>query len=79
MDIFKGRDDDEVKQHCQESNCELVVVPHNLINKFQTLNISANQSSKKFISVKFNSWYADRVSSQLSTGIAPDDVKNPLH
>ena len=79
MDIFKGQDDDEVKQFYQESNCELVVVPHNLINKFQPLNISANQSLKKFISVKINSWYADRVSSQLSTGTAPDDVKNPLH
>ena len=57
---------------------ELVIVPQNLTNKFQFLDISINQSAKKFISNKFNAWYADRVSKQLSNGVAPGDVKVSL-
>ena len=38
---------------------------------------SINQQ-KKFISNKLNAWYADRVSKQLSNGVAPYDVKVPL-
>ena len=32
----------------------------------------------KFISNKFSAWYADRVSKQLSNGVAPGDVKVSL-
>ena len=56
------------------SNIELVIVSHNLTNKFQPLDISANQSAKKFISNKFNWWHADRVRSQLPNGMAPGDL-----
>ena len=51
------------------------------------MNISVNQAIKKFISNKFNTWYADRVSKELSNGMPPGDVKvspklsdlKPLH
>ena len=78
MDTFKGQDNKEMKRLCAKNNCELVIVPHNLTNKFQPLDISINQSAKKFISNKFNAWYADRVSKQLSNGTAPGDVKVSL-
>ena len=76
MDTLKGQDNKKMKRLCAENNCELVIVPHNLTNKFQPLDI--NQSAKKFISNKFNAWYADRVSKQLSNGVAPGDVKVSL-
>ena len=63
---------------CTKNNCELVIVPHNLTNKFQPLDISINQVAKKFVSHKFNSWYADRVSAQLSNGTSPADVQVSL-
>ena len=78
MDTFKGQDNEEMKRLFQESNCELAIVPHNLANKFQSLGISINQSAKKFISNKFNTWYSDRVSKQLSDGVAPAEVKVSL-
>lgn len=78
MDTFKGQDNDDVKKLCTKNNCELVIVPHNLTNKFQPLDISINQVAKKFISHKFNSWYADRVSAQLSNGTSPADVQVSL-
>ena len=78
MDTFKGQDNEGMKRLYLKNNCELVIVPHNLKNKFQPLDISINQSAKKFISNKFNAWYADRVSKQLSNGVAPGDVKVSL-
>ena len=68
-------------------DCELLIVPHNLTNKFPPLDISINQKAKKFVSHKFNNWYADRVGEQLRRGVAPSDVKvsmklsdlKPLH
>ena len=78
MDNFKGQDNEEMKQLCAKNNCELVIVPHNLTNKFQPLDISINQSAKKFISNKFNAWYAGRVSKQLSNGVALGDIKISL-
>ena len=56
----------------------MVIVPHNLTNKFQPLDISINPSAKKFTSNKFNARYADRVSKQLSNGVAPGYIKVSL-
>ena len=59
MDTFKGQDNKEMKRLCAKNNCELVIVQHNLTNKFQPLDIRINQSGKKFVSHRFNAWYAD--------------------
>ena len=64
MDTIKGQDNDEMKRLSTNSNCELVISPHNLTNKFQPLDISINQATEKLISSKFNTWHADRVSKQ---------------
>ena len=65
MDTLKDQDNAEIKESCLRNDCELVIVPHNLTNKFQPLDISINQKVKKFISHKFNPWYTDRVTEQL--------------
>ena len=85
MYTFNGKDNDAMKALCKENGCELVIVPHNLTIKFYPLDTSIK--AKNFISHKFNTWYAERVSTQLSHGIAPADVKvsmklselKPLH
>ena len=56
MDIFKGQDNADIKKLCLKYDYELVIVPHNLTNKFQSLDISINQKPKKFVSHKFNTW-----------------------
>ena len=33
MNIFKGQDNDSLKELCSETNCEIALVPHNLTNK----------------------------------------------
>ena len=78
MDTFKGQDNEAMKSFCNKNNCELVIVPHNLTNKFQPLDLTINQKAKKYVSSKFNEWYAERVSKQLMNGKAPEDVKFSL-
>ena len=46
---FKGQDSDRLRERCSESYCEVVIVPHNLTNKFQSLDISVNKAAKTFI------------------------------
>ena len=62
MDTFEGQDNKEKKRLCAKNNCELIIVPHNFTNKFQSLDISINQSAQKFVSNRFNAWYANKVS-----------------
>ena len=78
MDTFKGQDNEEIKSLCLENNCELVIVPHDLTNKSQPLDLTINQKAKKFVSNRFNKWYAKRVSRQLTNGKLPGDVKVSL-
>ena len=45
MDTFKGQDNDTLKELCSENNCKIAIVPHNLPNKFQPLDISTNKAA----------------------------------
>ena len=63
MDIFKGQDNDGMKQLTTKNKCELVVVLHNFTNKFQPLNIRVNRAVE---------------SKQLSNKIAPGYIKVSL-
>ena len=75
MDTFKGQDNDTLKKLCAENNCDVVIVPHNLTNKFQPLDLSENTVAKSFIQNKYNDWFADQVFTQLQNGKDPTDVK----
>ena len=87
MDTFKGQDNDTLRKLCSKNNCNVVIVPHNLTNKFQPLVLSVNKAPTSFILNKYNDWFADQVSTQLQNGTDPTDVKRlsklsdlkPLH
>ena len=49
MDTFKGQDNDRLRKLCSENYCEVAIVPHNLTNKFQPLDIGVNKAAKAFI------------------------------
>ena len=65
MDTFKGQDKYTMKGLCPVNHCEIVLVPHNLTNKFQLLDISVNKAAKSYISIKYNEWFSVQVTSQL--------------
>ena len=78
MDTFKGQGNNEVAKLCRKS-CALIIVPHNLINKFQSLDITVDKPAKSFIKDKCNMWYTEEVAKQLNGGKAPADVKVSLN
>ena len=55
MDTFKRQDNDEIRKFCAKNSCEIVIIPHNLTNKFQPLDINVNKAAKSFVSHKYNS------------------------
>ena len=75
MDTFKGQDNEELAKLCRENNCVLIMIPHNLANKFQPLDITFNKPAKSFIKEKYNIWYTEQVTKQLNEGKDPADVK----
>ena len=74
MDTFKGQDNDEMRNFCAKNPCEIVIIPNNLRNKFQRLDISVKKAANYFISDKYNSW----PSKQLRAEKAAADVKVSL-
>ena len=60
---------------CSGINCEIVIIPHNLTNKFQLLNISVTKAAKKFKQNQYNNWFSNEVSVQLKKGIDPANKK----
>ena len=43
-----------------ENRCEIVIVPHNLTNKFQPLHRNVNKAAKVFIQIQYNDWFFKR-------------------
>ena len=78
MDTFKGQDNNNLRELCTKKDCEIVITPLNLTNKFQSLDISVNSVAKTYVSEKYNTWIANRISKQLEKSIAPTDVKVAL-
>ena len=65
MDTFKDQDNNTLKELCSENNFEIVIVLHNLTNKFQSLNISVNKAAKAFMQNQYNDWFPNEASVQL--------------
>ena len=61
MNTFKVQDNDTLKKLRVENNCDVVIVPHNLTDKFQLLNLSVKRAAKSFVQNTYNDWFADQV------------------
>ena len=64
MDTFKGQDNGVIKEFCSKNRCEIVIVPHNLTNKFHPLDLTVNKAAKAFIQNRYNGWCSDQVARQ---------------
>ena len=56
----------------------LNIIPHNLTNKFQPLDIIANKPAKSIIADKYNGWFANEATNQVVKGIKPANAKVSL-
>ena len=54
MGTFKGQDIGVILGLYEKHMCQVVIVPHNLSNKFQPLDITVNKPAKSYISNKYN-------------------------
>ena len=87
MDTFKSQDNDRLRELCSKNYCEVVLVCHNLTNKFQSLDISVNNAANAFTQNTYNEWFSNEVATQLNQGADPTEVKitsklsdlKPLH
>ena len=59
MGTFNGQNNDATTNLCADNDCAMVIVPHNLTNKFQLLNITVNKPATCFISEKYCKWFAE--------------------
>ena len=73
-DIFKRQDNAAVANLCVDNNCVEVILPHNLTNKFQSLDITVNKPGKCFISKTFSKWFVEQVVNVLNKDKNPADV-----
>ena len=71
--IFKRQDNAAVANLCVDSNRVEVILPHNLTNKFQSLDITVNKPGKCFISKTFSKWFVQQVVNQLNKDKNPGD------
>ena len=68
MDTFKGQGNDDLRELCAKNNYQIVIISHNLTNKFHPLDLSVNKAVKASISEKYNTWTANEISKQLKKG-----------
>ena len=79
MDVFKGQVTPMVLDLYKESNIVIVLVPANMTNHLQLLDLTVNGYVKRFMRTKFNSWYSSQLRQQLDEGKQLQDIDVPLH
>ena len=65
FDEFKGQTTDSVLACLKENNILYVKVPANCTDRLQPLDVSTNKPAKDFLRSKLQTWYADKLSTQL--------------
>ena len=62
----------------KESNIVVVLVPANMTNFLQPLDLTVNGYVKKFMRRKFNAWYSLQIGNQLNARKQLQDIDVPL-
>ena len=87
MDVFRGQITDDVTSLLTKHNVHVVLVPANMTQLFQPLDLTVNKHCKSFLKRLFSTWFSQQIGSQLSIGKKVDkvDIKftlttiKPLH
>ena len=53
-----------------------MIIPHNLTNKFQPLDLPVSKAAKAFIENRYNDWDSDEVVRQLKSDNDLTDIKS---
>ena len=64
-DVFTGKMALKVRENLQKNNILANNDPANMARFYQPLDLSVNESAKRFIAKKLNGWYSDQISEGL--------------
>ena len=78
MGIFKGQCNCVIIDLSKKDTCQSAIVPHNLTNLFQPLDITVNKVVMSLSSNKCNACFSEQVSQQLEKVIQHADFKVSL-
>ena len=87
MDVFRGHITDSVISLLTDNNIHYVLVPNNMTQLFQPLDLTVNKHCKSYLKRLFSEWYAQQIENQLSLGKKVEEIKiefrlttlKPLH
>ena len=87
MDVFRGQITDHVISLLRDNNIHNVLVPNNMTQLFQPLDLTVNTQCKSYLKRLFSEWYAHQIENQLSLGKKVQKIKiefrlitlKPLH
>ena len=65
IDMFEEEENIDLRELCVKNNYKIVIISHNLNNKFQPLDLSVNKAAKPYVSDKCNTWMVNEVLKQL--------------
>lgn len=75
FDRFKGQCTPTVLQMLSDNNIQVVIVPANLTDRLQPLDVSVNKAVKDFMRKKFSTWYSEQLCSKIKSVIQQKNLK----
>ena len=70
FDRFKGQCTSTVLQLLSDNHIEIAIVPANLTDRLQPLDISVNKSVKEHLRREFSLWYSDQLCSKIERSVS---------
>ena len=75
MDVFRGQLTDDVISLLRDNNIHYVLVPNNMTQLFQPLDLTVNKHCKSYVKRLFSEWYAQQTQNQLFLGKKVEGIK----
>ena len=87
MDVFRGQITYDVISLLRNDNIHYVLVPNNMTQLFQPLDLTVTKHCKSYLKRLFSEWYAQQIENQFSLGKKVEEIKidfrhtslKPLH
>ena len=79
IDVFRGQITEPVFNILKEYNICLVKVPANMIDIFQSLDLTVNRPAKSFFKRKFTQWYSSQIQRGVESGKDIDEIEVKLN
>ena len=79
MDNFKGQVTPAVAELLDSNNIHVCLLPPNVTDKLQPMDLSVNKPAKDFLKHRFEDWYAEQVTAQLRGRVITTTDLEPIN